>query len=305
MFPDLKRVGVAWNPAEANSRAFVEKARVRSAKDGEFELLEANVENSNSVLEAEDSLVARGAEALWIGGDVTVSVAADSVVSVGRRAHIPVFSITPGKPDRGTLFDYGADFYEIGKQTGELASRILRGADPTQIPVTNEIPIHFVVNTTAVKDLKQQWRIPDDILRRANVVVDEAGIHKRTVAGQPKEQAASSRVKEMQITKRFRGETVELKIEGRVDGYWADHLAEAVDQEIRQGSHHIQVDLSQVTFLSSAGIGTLVRLYKELKSVQGSFVSLELFAQRPESTRAVEDWRKFSSPRPGGIRADE
>ncbi len=27
MFPDLKRVGVAWNPAEANSRAFVEKAR--------------------------------------------------------------------------------------------------------------------------------------------------------------------------------------------------------------------------------------------------------------------------------------
>src|SRR6266496_4758302 len=75
----------------------------------------------------------------------------------------------------------------------------------------------------------------------------------------------------MQITKQLRGETVELKIEGRVDGYWADHLAAAVDQEIRQGSHHIQLDLSQVAFLSSAGIGTLVRLYKDLKSIQGSF----------------------------------
>ena len=192
MFPDLKRVGVAWNPAEANSRAFVEKAREVCQRWG-IELLEANVENSNSVLEAEDSLVARGAEALWIGGDVTVSVAADSVVLVGRRAHIPVFSITPGKPDRGTLFDYGTDFYQIGKQTGELASRILHGADPTQIPVTNEVPIHFVVNTTAVKGLKQQWRIPDDILRRANVVVDEMGIHNRTVPDQSKEQAASSK----------------------------------------------------------------------------------------------------------------
>ena len=120
MFPGLTRVGVAWNPAEANSRAFVEKAREVCRTLG-IELLEANVENSNSVLEAEDSLVARGAEALWIGGDVTVSVAADSVVSVGRRAHIPVFSITPGKPDRGTLFDYGADFYQIGIKTGELA----------------------------------------------------------------------------------------------------------------------------------------------------------------------------------------
>jgi len=192
MFPGLKKVGVAWNPAEANSRAFVEKAR-EACQGWGIELLEANVENSNSVLEAEDSLVARGAEALWIGGDVTVSVATDSVVLVGRRAHIPVFSITPGKPDRGTLFDYGTDFYQIGKQTGELASRILRGADPTQIPVTNEIPIHFVVNTTAVKDLKQQWRIPDDILRRANVVVDETGVHTRIVLAQTKEQTASSK----------------------------------------------------------------------------------------------------------------
>jgi anti-anti-sigma factor len=75
----------------------------------------------------------------------------------------------------------------------------------------------------------------------------------------------------MQITRRLRGETVELKVEGRLDGYWADHLAAAVDQEIRQGSHHIQLDLSQVAFLSSAGIGMLVRFYKDLKSIQGSF----------------------------------
>lgn len=186
MFPTLKSVGVAWNPAEANSRAFVEKARETCQAMG-IELLEANVENSNSVLEAEDSLVARGAEALWIGGDVTVNVAAESVVSVGRRAHIPVFTITPGKPDRGTLFDYGSDFYQIGKKTGELASRILRGADPARIPITNLIPIWFVVNTTALEGLKQPWRIPDDVLRRANVVVDEAGVHNRTVAGQLKE----------------------------------------------------------------------------------------------------------------------
>ena len=192
MFPPLKRVGVAWNPAEANSRAYVEKAREVCQRWG-IELLEANVENSNSVLEAEDSLVARGAEALWIGGDVTVSVAADSVVLVGRRAHIPVFSITPGKPDRGTLFDYGTDFYQIGKETGELASRILRGADPTQIPVTNEVPIQFVVNATALKGLKQQWSVSDDILRRANVVVDETGVHNRTVVAHAEGQPVGSK----------------------------------------------------------------------------------------------------------------
>jgi len=75
----------------------------------------------------------------------------------------------------------------------------------------------------------------------------------------------------MEITKQLRGEALELKIQGRVDSYWADHLSAAVDQEIRRGHHHIQLDLSQVGFLSSAGIGTLVRLYKDLKRIQGSF----------------------------------
>jgi anti-anti-sigma factor len=76
----------------------------------------------------------------------------------------------------------------------------------------------------------------------------------------------------MEITKRQVGSALELKIHGRVDSYWADHLGAAVDQEIRQGFHHIRLDLSQVAFLSSAGIGTLVRLYRDLKSIQGSFV---------------------------------
>jgi ABC-type uncharacterized transport system substrate-binding protein len=184
MFPGLKRVGVAWNPAEANSRAFVGKAREACQQMG-IELLEANVENSNSVLEAEESLVARDAEALWISGDVTVSVAADSVVAVGRNAHIPVFSITPGKPDRGTLFDYGADFYQIGRQTGGLAAEILRGVDPKKIPIRNEVPTYFVVNTTALTGLRQRWQIPTKILERANVVVNEKGIQNRKPGDQP------------------------------------------------------------------------------------------------------------------------
>jgi anti-anti-sigma factor len=75
----------------------------------------------------------------------------------------------------------------------------------------------------------------------------------------------------MQITRRFTGKVVELKIKGRLDGYWSDHIATAVEQEIRQGAHDIQLDLSQVPFLSSAGIGVLIRFYRELKSIQGSF----------------------------------
>jgi anti-anti-sigma factor len=74
----------------------------------------------------------------------------------------------------------------------------------------------------------------------------------------------------MEITKRSSGDLVELEVKGRLDGYWADHLASALDEEIRQGSHHVLLDLSQVAFLSSAGIGILVKFYNQLKSIRGS-----------------------------------
>jgi len=75
----------------------------------------------------------------------------------------------------------------------------------------------------------------------------------------------------MDISKTHKGETLELKITGRLDGYWANHLSSVLEEEIRHGSHHVLLDLSSVSFLSSAGIGVLVRFYKELESLKGSF----------------------------------
>jgi anti-anti-sigma factor len=74
----------------------------------------------------------------------------------------------------------------------------------------------------------------------------------------------------MEISKRHTGGAVEVVVAGRIDGYWSDHLASAIDEEIRLGSHHVSLDLSEVVFLSSAGIGMLVRFYKSLNSIQGS-----------------------------------
>jgi len=62
----------------------------------------------------------------------------------------------------------------------------------------------------------------------------------------------------MEITVEAAGDVTRLKVKGRLDGYWADHLANALEAEIRRGSHDLLLDLSEVVFLSSAGIGMLV-----------------------------------------------
>ena len=178
MLPSLKTVGVAWDPAQANSRRFVEDARVACKKLG-IELLEAQVENTAGVKEAVESLIGRGVQAVWAGGDITVSNAIDTVLTACRQAHIPVLSQLPGDPKRGTLFDIGFDYYQAGWMCGELAAQILRGADPTIIPireVNDIVPRTLFVNEKALHGLKDPWRIPDDLKRTANAYVDEAGV---------------------------------------------------------------------------------------------------------------------------------
>lgn len=182
LYPGLGVVGVVWNPAESNSRAYTLKAREYTAKMG-IKLIEANVDNSSGVFEAAGSLVSRGAQALWIGGDVTVMAAVDSVVNAARKGRIPVFTLTPPNAERGPLFDLGANFYQVGRQTGELAARVLNGADPATIPVIDSVPIRLVINKLALKDLKDPWQLPDDVMARADEIIDETGIHKKSTEG--------------------------------------------------------------------------------------------------------------------------
>jgi putative ABC transport system substrate-binding protein len=120
---------------------------------------------------------------MWVCGDVTVLQAMDSVIAAAKRAGVPVFTMMPAAPDRGTLFDIGVSYYDCGKLTGALAANILNGTDPATIPIRDVldlVPKRLIVNRRALAGLKEPWKIPEEVLRRATTVVDDEGVHDRT-----------------------------------------------------------------------------------------------------------------------------
>jgi anti-anti-sigma factor len=74
----------------------------------------------------------------------------------------------------------------------------------------------------------------------------------------------------MEIIQQSRDGRLELQLKGRFDANWADHVATVIESAIRAGQHHIDVDLAQVNYISSAGIRVLVKYFKQLESVQGA-----------------------------------
>jgi anti-anti-sigma factor len=75
----------------------------------------------------------------------------------------------------------------------------------------------------------------------------------------------------MEITRNRTGDIVDVQLAGRLDGYWCDHLHAALTEVLREGNHHIRIDCSQVSYLTSAGIGVLMRFHKELGRINGTF----------------------------------
>src|SRR5215470_13549107 len=76
----------------------------------------------------------------------------------------------------------------------------------------------------------------------------------------------------MEITEHPLGAELEVRVKGRLDSSWADPLALRLEEVIRGGMHQIILNLSEVTYLSSAGIRVLLKFYKQLQGIQGSFI---------------------------------
>ena len=74
----------------------------------------------------------------------------------------------------------------------------------------------------------------------------------------------------MEITQQPRDGRLELQLKGRLDANWADRVGSAIESAIRAGQHHIDLDLAQVDYLSSAGIRVLVKYYKQLTTAHGT-----------------------------------
>lgn len=73
----------------------------------------------------------------------------------------------------------------------------------------------------------------------------------------------------MEITRTAAAEHVELKLKGRLDAIWSDHVGRALAECVREGQHALALDMAEVDYISSAGIRILVMYAKQLKAIHG------------------------------------
>jgi len=158
MNPALKKVGTVWCTSETCSEACVRLARKKCKSLG-IELMEMSVENATQILESAMSLTARGAQALWLGGDNVVETGIDQLINAAAKANIPLFTNSAYNVYGNTLFGIGAEYYEVGRLAGNMTADIIEGKSVREIRVENIVPENLKINPKALEYIKGSWSV--------------------------------------------------------------------------------------------------------------------------------------------------
>ncbi len=169
LFPQARRIGIVWNPAEACSEACTLKAR-EAAREFNFELIEATVSSTSEVLDAVRMVINKKIDLFITSGDNTVILAGDMIAAALHRARIPYCTNAPADIDGGAFLSVGADYKEVGRETAKLALRVIAGEKPEDIPIQDCVPEKMALNRGLARDYG--IKLSEAVLKRADRVKD-------------------------------------------------------------------------------------------------------------------------------------
>jgi ABC-type uncharacterized transport system substrate-binding protein len=168
--PAAKRVGILWDPANANSRFNMERAQQAATELG-VEIVDVTVSNSSEVLQAAQSLAAKGIAAFFVIPDHIVMDSFDSLAKVADQQHVPLIATDPALAEQGAAIAVGWDYFDNGYLSGKLVIRVMKGEKPADIPFQSLSKKLFYVNQTAAK--AQGLNVPQAVLQQADKVIGQ------------------------------------------------------------------------------------------------------------------------------------
>ena len=147
-----------WEDAQAAARALAIQA----------ELLD--VRNEEELRRAFQVAVQHHVDALLIGADGLTQALQRTIVDSAARNRLPAIHPSRDFVEIGGLIAYAVNYPDLYFRAASLASKILRGAKPADLPIEQPTKFELVVNLKTAKALG--LTIPQSILLRADEVIE-------------------------------------------------------------------------------------------------------------------------------------
>jgi len=170
LVPAAARIAVMVNPANAA----LAEATLRDLKKStgmlglQIQVFEAGT--SREIDAAFAAIARERADALFVAPDAFFHSCRAQFVTLAARNRIPASYSSRDYPEVGGLMSYGTDNLDSSRQVGVYAGKILNGAKPADLPVTQSIRFEFVINLQTARALGIE--VPNAIQLLADEVIE-------------------------------------------------------------------------------------------------------------------------------------
>jgi putative ABC transport system permease protein len=168
IMPGKLTVGSIWDPAHANSVFNVENLQKVIASYDDVDFVGATIASSSEVYQAALSLLNREIDVFVLSPDNIVYSTFESVVKAASTKKIPIYVSDVERLSDGALGALGYDYSMSGIQAAHLVDRILKGANPKDIPFEryNKLAVGFNLDVAKELDIT----IPGELLDKATTI---------------------------------------------------------------------------------------------------------------------------------------
>ncbi len=125
ILPEAVKVGIIYNTSEANSVSTIAEYEA-IASDYGFEIVSTGITATSEVAMAAADMVDK-VDCITNLTDNTVVNALQTVLDAANAKNIPVFGSEVEQVKAGCVASMGLEYIELGKQTGKMAAKVLKG----------------------------------------------------------------------------------------------------------------------------------------------------------------------------------
>jgi len=167
--PKATRVAVLYNPAD-QSNVLVLTELQKSSRALGLTLQPLAVRGPGEFEGAFASMSRERAQALFVAAGVLTTEHRKSLVALAARSRIPAMWGERQFVEAGGLMSYAVDFYDEIRRSATYVDKILKGAQPGDLPVEQPTIFELVINLKTAKALGLS--VPQSLLSRADQIIE-------------------------------------------------------------------------------------------------------------------------------------
>jgi ABC-type uncharacterized transport system substrate-binding protein len=168
-FPQIKRVGTLFCPAEVNSVGNKDLFTREAARCGlAVEAVAANT--ATDLPDAALALCGRQLDAVVQVIDNLTVAGFPTIARAAEQARLPVFTFQSATVKLGAVFALALDYHDTGRDAAGIAVRVLRGESPAKIPFAPPGTVRKFANPAQAR--ARGLTLPEELLRDAVRVPD-------------------------------------------------------------------------------------------------------------------------------------